>query len=64
MQIKMTVTLHLSEAQRKAWADEYGLDMDEVNEDAKGHLSALVHEHVKQIPHVGEFASLTGFTVK
>ena len=64
MQIKMTVTLHLSADQMRAWANEYGLDADEVADDAREHLSALVYEHVKQIPHVGEFASLTDFTVK
>lgn len=64
MQIKMTVTVHMSDAQRKSWANEYGLDMSEVNEDAKEHLGALVYEHVKQVPHIGEFATVTNFKVQ
>ena len=64
MQVKMSITLHMSEAQRKAWAEEYGLALSEVDEDASGHLGSLVHEAVKQVPHIGEFATLTGFTVK
>lgn len=64
MQVKMSVTLHLSDEQMHAWANEYGLDMEEVATDATEHLGALVHEAIKQVPHVGEFASLTGFTVK
>lgn len=64
MQIKMNVTLHMTDEQMRSWANEYGLDMSEVASDATEHLAGLVHEQIKQMSHVREFTSLTGFTVK
>lgn len=64
MQIKMSVTLHMSDEQMRSWADEYGLDMNEVAADAREMIAGLVHEQIKQMMHVREFTSLTGFTVK
>lgn len=64
MQITMTLTLNMSDDQRKAWANEYGLDLSEVNEDATNHLSEIVVEQVKHLPHVRDFTSITGFMVE
>lgn len=63
MQIKLNITLHMSNEQMRSWANEYGLDMNEVSADAREMIAGLVHEQVKQMPHVREFTSLTGFTV-
>ncbi len=62
MKIQLTVTLELNEDQKRAWANKYGLGMDEVASDATQYLGALVREHIEQMPHLQmEYASLADF---
>jgi hypothetical protein len=64
MEIKISLTLSMNDEQMHAWANEYGLDMDEVSSDATGHISEIVHATIKNIPHVQDFTRVTGFMVK
>lgn len=64
MQVKISFTLEMNAKQRADWANEYGLDMSEVDADAAGHLGELVQAAVKQMPHVEQFTTVKKFTVK
>lgn len=64
MEIKMTINLHMTDADLHAWANEYGLSMDEVASDASGHLGELVQATIANISQVKDFTSITRFAVK
>lgn len=64
MKIKISFELEMSDANLRAWANEYGLDMSEVASDATHHLGELVREHIKAMYHVEEFATLRNYQVK
>lgn len=63
---KITVSfdLEMSDKDLHAWANEYGLDMSEVANDARGHLGELILAQLKGMMHVEEFTSLRNYQVK
>ncbi len=64
MKIKISFDLNMTEADMKAWANEYGLDPAEVASDATRHLGELVREHLVQLPHVQEFTTVQNYQVR
>lgn len=64
MKIKVSFELVMSDANLRAWANEYGLSMDEVASDATDHLGELVNAAVKGIMQVEDFATLRNYQVK
>lgn len=64
MKIKVSFELNMTDKDIKAWANEYGLDLAEVSSDATRHLGELVREHVAQIHHVQEFATIQNYQAR
>jgi hypothetical protein len=64
VKINISFELEMNDKQMSAWANEYGLDMEDVASDATGHLGSLIREHVKNLYHVEEFASLKNYQVR
>lgn len=64
MRIKISFELEMSDANLKAWAEEYDLGMAEVSNDARNYLAGLVQEAVKNQPHVREYASVKNYEVR
>lgn len=49
MKVKVTLEFDIDP---QVWANEYGLDIDNAKEDARGYFPQLVREYVRQMPHV------------
>lgn len=62
--ITISFDLEMSDKNLHDWANEYGLGMSEVVNDARGHLGELILAHVKGMMHVEEFATVRNYQVK
>lgn len=49
--MKVKVVLEF-EIEPEVWANEYGLDLDNAKEDARGYFPELVREYMRTMPHV------------
>jgi len=64
MKIKISFELEMTDENLHAWANEYGLEMDEVASDATHHLGELVQDKVSRMMHVKEFTTVRNYQVK
>jgi hypothetical protein len=64
MKIKVSFELEMSPDNLRDWANEYGLDMSEVANDATHHLGELIRETVKGMSHVEEFTFMKNYRVQ
>lgn len=64
MKIQISMTLNMNDEQMRSWANEYGLDTEEVPQDARNMIGDIVKEAIERTYHVPEFTTITRYTVK